>query len=219
MSMNFPFDHNQPEWADTEWTEAESDNQESPMDFDLMMSMALDDLLDEDESAQFYEDIEYYPLLAEKWATWQELDEKLMAAPSVMPPSNFVQNFELRLQTERRRNSFWFGAGIAAVTLVLWASIILGTLSAGAYIAVNQNGWVNDQIHSVAHLLHGFTAWVQSTMGAASVVFGTAAASPPMWGIALAYVALMGGILVYWTRFLRRSMDDVSLADATVTSA
>lgn len=219
MSMNFPFDHDQPEWADTEWTEAESEDKKSPMDFDLMMSMALDDLLDEDESAQFYADIEYYPLLAEQWATWQELDEKLMAEPSVMPPSNFVQNFERRLSKEQRRSRFWLGASIAAVTLVLWASIILGTLSAGAYIAVNQNGWVNDQIHSVAHLLHSFTAWIQSTASAANVLLGAVAASPPMWGIALAYMALMGGILVYWTRLLRRSMSDVSMSEVTVTSA
>jgi len=208
MSVNFPFDHDQPEhnWDDMEWTENRESSTDSPLDFDLMMSMALDGMLDEDESAQFYADIEYYPLLAEKWATWQELDEKLMAEPSVMPPPNFVQNFEARLSQEQQRHKFWFGIGIAAITVLLWASIIVGTLSAGAFIAVNQGGWINDQIHSIAYLLHGFTTWVQ----AAGNTFNIMVASPQMWGIALAYTALMGGILVYWSRLLRRSMQTIN---------
>lgn len=208
MSMNFPFEQNQPEQdqPSNNWDETQAENKESSMDFELMMSMALDDLLDEEESAQFYADIEYYPMLANQWATWQELDEKLLAEPSMMPPINFVQDFEVRLAKDQRRRRLWLGASIAAVTVVLWTSIIVGTLSAGAYIAVNQGGWVTDQIQFMAYILHGFTAWVQSVTSALSIVLGTAIVSPQMWGIALGYTALMGGILVFWTRFLRRSM-------------
>lgn len=205
--MNFPFEHNQP---DNGWDETTAEENESSMAFDLAMSLALDGLLDDDELAQFHADIEYYPLLANQWATWQELDEKLMAEPSVMPPIDFVQNFEMRLSKEQRRNRFWFGATIAAITITLWASIIIGTLSAGAYMAVNQSAWVTDQIQSVAYLLHGFTVWIQSTVGALNIVIGTALVSPQMWGIALVYTALMGGILVYWTRLLRRSMSTIN---------
>jgi|GEM_PF-999092 len=216
MSMNFPFEHNQPDpnWSDSNRDEAVGDDNESSMTFDLAMSLALDELLDEDELAQFHADIEYYPLLANKWATWQELDGKMIAEPSIMPPVDFVQNFEKRLSKEQHRKKFWLGATVATVTVILWASIIIGTLSAGAYMAVNQSSWVTDQIQSVAYLLHGFTVWIQSTASALNIVVGTALVSPQMWGIVLAYSAFMGGILVFWTRFLRRSMNKMNASAA-----
>lgn len=213
--MNLPFDENQPEknWEGLRWQEAPDNNAENnaePMDFELTMSMALDGLLDEDEMGQFYADIETYPLLAEKWATWQELDQILLAEPSVMPPVNFVQNFEARLLKDQRRRRFWFGVGVASVTVLLWLSIIVGTLSAGAYIAASQGGWVNDQVQSLVYLLNGFGAWVQTAANTVSIVLY----SPQMWGIALAYTALMGGILVFWTRLLRRSTETMVISSA-----
>lgn len=215
MSMNFPFDENQSEnnWEDMNWQEA-PENAESaagePIDFELMMSMALDGLLDEDEMTQFNADIATYPLLAEKWATWQELDQVLLAEPSIMPPLNFVQNFEARLAKEQRRRRLWFGVGIASVTVLLWLSIIIGVFSAGTYMAVNQGGWINDQVQSLIFLLNGVGAWAQTTVNTINIVLY----SPQMWGIALAYTALMGGSLVYWGRLLKRSTQTMNVSSA-----
>lgn len=215
MSMNLPFDENQPEnnWENMHWQEA-SDNADStadePMDFELTMSMALDGLLDEDEMTQFYADIETFPLLAEKWATWQELDQVLLAEPSIMPPVNFVQNFEARLSKQQKRRRVWFGVGIASVTVLLWLSIVIGMLSAGAFIATSQGGWINDQAQSLVYLINGMGAWVQTTANTINIVLY----SPQMWGVALAYTALMGGILAFWTRLLRRSTQVINVSSA-----
>lgn len=215
MSTNFPFGDEQPEnnWEEMHWQEAPDSSEpatDEQIDFEVMMSMALDGLLDEDEMTQFNADIQYYPLLAEKWATWQELDQLFVAEPSIMPPTNFVQNFEARLSKKQQRRKVWFGVGIASVTVLLWLSIIIGMLSAGAYIATNQGGWINDQAQSLVYLINGFGAWVQTTANTVNIVLY----SPQMWGIALAYTALMGGILAYWTRLLRRSTQALNVSSA-----
>lgn len=179
------------------------------VDFTLLMSLALDGLLDEEQSKQFEADLALYPALAEEWQLWQELDADLMNTPAVEPPPDFMEKFEVRLDRHQRRRSLWFGVTIGLLIVLMWSSVVVGGVAVGAYILDNQGVWLGQLVHNVAYLFSVFSMWAGTLADTTATVLNM----PQAWGVMLGYLALLTVILTFWTRFLRRTTQSASATD------
>lgn len=175
---------------------------QKPIEFDLLMSLTLDDLLDESQDQEFADELAQYPLLAERWELWQEIDQKLYDAPSIAPPSDFVQKIESQLLSRNQKQRFRFGVIVAGLTVLLWGSLIIGLVMLGSVVIQNQGVWLSNLIHNLAYS----SAMVLNLVDTV-VTMGTTLLGTPQLGIVLiSYTTLLMIILAGWTQFLRRSL-------------
>jgi hypothetical protein len=170
--------------------------------FDMLMSLALDDMLGPDETVQFSKMVADDPELGDIWNEWQEFDHAFQSAPSIDPPSDFVSSFEGRMLRREKRRRLWLGVGISLVAVALWSSLIMGLTGAGAYVMFNQSDWLTA---TVRFLVYGFAS-VQSYVSVFASTVATALATPQLQGIAVAYIAFGLFALWIWAMFLRRSV-------------
>jgi len=212
MNTNYPFEQSHEHIApdaekrETETAQHDDIHDAAYVEFTLLMSLALDGLLDAEQERQFQADLARYPLLAEQWQLWQELDGMLASAPAMEPPADFVQTFDGRLARRERRRRFWLGMTIGTLAVCMWTVILTGVVSVGAYVLTNQSDWLSQLVHNVAYLFSVAATWVETI----STTTAAVANMPQTWGIALGYAALTAIILTLWTRFLRRSTQVVA---------
>lgn len=170
-------------------------------EFTILMSLALDNLLDSEERTTFDAYLASYPTLADEWLEWQALDAALDATPSVAPPVNFLANFETRLAQKERRRHLWWGVGFGAVAVVLWAAAIIGVASLGAFVLLSQPAWLTQTVHNLAFAHANVTGWVAAATATAGAVAGTAEART----FGLVYMLLSASLVTAWVFFLRHS--------------
>ncbi len=172
-------------------------------EFALLMSLALDDLLDADEQARFAALLDRYPELAEEWNVWRALDSQLLQTPHAAPASGFVDRFEQRLAAQEARQQHWvIGLSIAA-TLMTMAMVMVTLVSTGAAAFSSQSVWVGQQLHSLAYALALADRWLSTAVAAVLVMLGT-----PQARIAgLAYTGVVMAMIFIWTQLVRRSGD------------
>lgn len=170
-------------------------------EFSLLMSLALDDLLDEEESQRFDELLAKYSAFAEEWQSWQELDRSFKLTPSVAPPASFVHDVEMRLlQQERRRRLFW-GIGLGTLVVLLCVGLIGGAVALSAYLLFNQAGLLTEVVRTLAYVSVSIQNWFDTVLAAASTLVGT----PQARTFAVLYLVVAGMLLAGWLRLLRRS--------------
>lgn len=176
--------------------------------FSLLMSMALDDLLEGDEQVEFDLYLATYPSLAEEWQDWQALDVQLKAAPSVQPPVDFMVNFEMLLLQHERRRKLWWGMAFGSMAVILWVAVLVGLASLGAFVLFAQPAWLTQAVHGLAYLSANADAWM-TAMGSAirSVVSAQQAA-----GLAMIYLFVSAAMVGSWIYFLRHSTRSAELA-------
>ena len=172
-------------------------------EFALLMSLALDGLLDADEQARFAALLDRYPELAEEWDTWRALDSRLMETPHAAPAPGFVDRFEQRLAAQEARRQHWVIGLSAAATLVTMALVMVTLVSTGAAAFSAQSVWIGQQLHSLAYALVLADRWLSTAVITALVMLGT-----PQARIAgLAYTAAVMAMIFVWTQLVRRSGD------------
>jgi anti-sigma factor RsiW len=170
-------------------------------EFFMLMSLALDDMLDGDERLRFDGYLAQYPVLAQQWQSWQEMDATFQATPSAMPPADFVADVELRiLQRERQRSLLW-GLGLGVVVLALWVGLIAGAVSFGAFVMFNQAEWLSRLVHLLAQSTATVNNWWSATMITLDALLATDQARMLLVAYGLTAAAMLGG----WVVFLRRS--------------
>ncbi len=170
-------------------------------EFFLLMSLALDDMLDAAERARFQEYLVTYPTLTEQWESWQELDETFTATPSALPPLGFAADVELRiLQRERQRRLLW-GFGLGVVVLALWVGLMAGAVSFGAFVMFNQADWLAQLVHLIARSTATVGNWWAATTNTVSALLSTDQARLFVAGYVLTATAMLMG----WITLLRRS--------------
>ena len=174
----------------------------SPADFDLLMSLALDDLLADDEQSAFERDLADVPLLAEKWMLWQELDRTLHEEPDVLPPPDFAQKFGVKLAQKSRRRRLWFGMAVGSLSIFLWLTVLFGAVGAGVYLILNAPGLSGDLIQNAALAL----TMLSNLLDTAADLVGATLLTPQVWAVTAGYCALLAMTIIFWTRFLRRSV-------------
>ena len=170
-------------------------------EFMLLMSLALDEMLDAEESEQFYDYLTTYPSLADEWLSWQELDMELQSTPSVLPPDNFVEMFELGLLQQERRRRLWWGVGLGSLVALLWLGVMAGTMSLGAFVMFGQSAWLTEFVRNVAQMGASMNSSVVIALNAVASVFSTDQAQAFM----LIYVAAAALMLTGWVFLLRRT--------------
>ena len=183
-------------------------------EFMLLMSLSLDNLLDEEEAVRFETYLMAYPTLASHWQSWQRLHQGFVAMPPVEPPVGFVDRFETRLLQQERRRRLWFGIVIGGVTLLLWTGVIVGLFSMGAYLFVNQGSWLGALIHNLTYAWVTLGQWLKTGWETVGIFAATPQAKAVGAGYLLMATALLGG----WLTFLRRSLQQQELlAQTSVT--
>ena len=177
-------------------------------EFSLLMSMALDGLLDSDEQAEFDSYLAAYPTLAEEWQDWQTLDMQLAATPAVQPPVDFMLNFEVCLLHHERRRRLWWGMAFGSMAVVLWVAILVGVASLGAFVLFGQPAWLTQAVHSLAYISAGVGTWVT----AVGTAFGSVMSTQQAASLAMVYMLMSIVMVASWIYFLRHSTRAVDVA-------
>lgn len=181
---------------------------ESEEEFFLLMSLALDGLLDAAEEATFDRYLMSDPALAAEWQAWQGMHRQMVAAPHAIPTANFVDRFEVNLAQQERRQLLWQGMWIALITLVLWIGAAAGILSVGTYLFVNQSALLADWLQQVIYFWAALASWIDSLGTALNAFAGT----PQAAGLGIGYLLLTVGLLTSWFSYLRRSTQLIEVA-------
>ena len=170
-------------------------------EFDWLMSLALDDLLDDEDRDRFDALLLEYPALADEWAAWQFIDAELELTPAVVPASGFVGRFEVQLaryEQERQRRVVLLTTALAVVA---GAIVFAGTAGMGAFVFLTQGQWIGEQMRGLTMAYTSLNLWLDSAVATAAVLVNTPQALAVGFGYAAAMVAMLAG----WIYLLRRS--------------
>lgn len=170
-------------------------------EFQWLMSLALDGLLEDEDRRRFDAHLAGYPTLAARWEEWQLLDSQLDALPHVQPAPGFVDRFEARLAAQEQHQQ----QRVLALSLV--AAVIAGMLALtsvvgfAAFLLSTQGPWIGEQIHNTVYLSALMNHWMRSLTDA---MFGLAG-SPQVQMLGMVYVVVAAGMIVGWVELLRRN--------------
>lgn len=170
-------------------------------EFDWLMSLALDELLDDEDRARFEVLLAEYPSLADEWAAWQFIDGELEMTPAVAPSSGFVGRFEMHLvhyEQERQRRVIILTTALAVVA---GAIVFAGTAGMGAFVFLTQGQWIGEQMRALTLAYTSMNLWLDSVVATAAAMASTPQAQAVGFGYAVAIIAMLAG----WIYLLRRS--------------
>jgi hypothetical protein len=192
MDVNYVINQPEPEDALTPGGQEE---------FSLLMSLSLDNLLDEAEQQQFQSYLDHYPTFARQWQSWQVLDRHFVLTPSVEPAAGFVQRFETRLEQQTSRSLLGRNLWIALFIIVVWIGMLVGGATLFTYVLLYQGSWLAGLVHNLAYYGAAFSQWFELTWQTVT----TWAATPQAIAFAFVYMLMAGGLLAFWIRFLRNT--------------
>ena len=176
---------------------------EAMEEFALLMSLALDDLLDAEEQGRFDALLDRFPALAEEWEEWRAIDVQLASLPRVTPVPGFVNRFEQRLAAQDARQQRWVIGLSLTATLVTMAVVMVTLVSTGAAAFSAQGVWFGEQLHNLAYSLVLVDRWLNTLVTTALVMLGT-----PQARIAgLVYTVVVMAMIFIWAQVVRRSGD------------
>ncbi len=202
MDVNYVI--NQPEPEDRLTPEGQEE-------FSLLMSLSLDNLLDEAEQQQFQAYLDRYPMFTRQWHSWQVLDRHLVLAPSIEPAAGFVQRFETHLAQQGRRSLLGRNLWIALFIVVVWVGMLVGGATLFTYVLLYQGSWLAGLVHNLAYYGAAVTQWFELTWQTVAAW----AATPQAIAFAFVYLVMAGGLLAFWIRFLRNSTQSIDLVSGS----
>jgi anti-sigma factor RsiW len=194
--------------------EMAADNaQHVEVEFDWLMSLALDDQLDDAGRARLKALTAEHDDLALAWKAWQWIDSEFSATPSLTPPSGFVQRFEARLaeqEQQRQQRVLLLSAALAIMALFV---VFLSTAGVGAFVLLTQGHWIGEQIRLLTLAYTSTNLWFTSSVEAAAAV----AQTPQAQIVGALYALVMASMVAAWVQLLRRSarLDDDDAAHLT----
>jgi hypothetical protein len=167
----------------------------------LLMSLALDGLLDAQEEAQLYARLEEDAALAATWRQWQRMDTLFHATTRAAPAPGFTARFEAKLEARTRRARARNGAIYAAAGAAVWLAALVAVLLLGRFVWVNQAEWMGAFMHQVTVYPSAALIWLQALRSTATAMLNTPQTLAMLAGYCVAAVALLFG----WLRYLQRS--------------
>lgn len=170
-------------------------------EFMLLMSLRLDDLLDEAELQQFNQYVSRYAVFAKQWREWQQLHLTMQAAPHAEPSSTFLFKVEQSLVQQHRRSQLWRGLLFGSVIICLWIGLLVTTVGLGAYLMFNQGGWLTQLLYNLAYYSSAMTEQLELVR----TTFDSVVVQPQTPLVGVAYVSLSVVLLSAWVRILRRT--------------
>lgn len=185
----------------------ETDAAQRHDEYQMLMSMALDDLLDSEERVRLDHHLIACKPCHRQWEIWQGIDQQFQFAPEALPPVGFVQKFENRLERREANRTLRVGVTLAVLTLALWLVGIAGIGLVLGYLVMNGVGWFAETFEWLAY---GWTFAQVIGVSTWRVVVGLI--DHPSTAAAVAcYVLLSVTILAGWTRFLKRSIQPLDM--------
>ena len=170
-------------------------------EFDWLMSLALDDLLDANDRARFDALLADFPPLAESWGEWRALDRRLEAAPHVMPAPGFVARFEARLAADALREQQRVWALMAGAVVVALAVGALVTIGLGNFVLTSYGAWFGIQLHNLTFAAATLAQWTQSLQATLEAVVNT----PQARTLGFIYAGLACVVAVFGVQLMRRT--------------
>ena len=173
-------------------------------ELDWLLSLALDDQLDEQEAARLETLLAQEPNCMERWNAWQAVDSYFQQVPAVLPPVDFAAKFDERLAIRERRHRLRTGVIFGLVAVALWGSAIGGTVLLGALLWTNQSVWLGGLIHNIAYWWSALVQFGRAFGNAGEALW----AAPQTRAVVLCYFLVAMGILATWFTFLRSSLHE-----------
>jgi anti-sigma factor RsiW len=171
-------------------------------EFDWLMSLALDDLLDAEDQARFDTLLADYPQLVETWSAWQGLDRRLDAAPHVMPVPGFTARFETRLAAEEMRQQQRVWALMAGAVLLALAIGVVVSVGIGNYVLTSHGAWFGTQVHNLMVAAATLSQWAQSLQSAVEALVNT----PQARALGFVYAGLACLMALAGIQLMRRTV-------------
>lgn len=180
-----------------------------------LMSLALDDALDEREAGRLEWLLRQEPAHMDRWVAWQAVDNAFQQAPRAVPAPDFGETFARKLLIRERQRRLRTGVLFGLVAVALWLSALTGILTLGALVWTNQGNWVGTVAQDIG-------LWWQAVgqLGRALLNTGEALWSAPQTrGLVVCYLAVVVAILSGWFMFLRHSTRELPLVEAQLVEA
>ncbi len=188
--------------SDHMMNKAREDNaRQAEAEFDWLMSLALDDQLDDGDLARLEALTAEHDELAQTWRAWQWIDSEFSATPSLTPPSGFVQRFEARLaeqEKQRQQRVLLLSAALAIMALLV---VFFSTAGVGAFVLLTQGQWIGEQVRTLTLAYTSANLWFTSSVEAVAAVVQTPQAQ--VGGVL--YALAMAVMVAAWVYLLRRS--------------
>lgn len=187
-------------------------NELAPEDeFEMLMSLALDDRLTPAEAARFEallaqgaadlpengRDIDR----AAQWEIWQEMDTLFDSTPAAAPPGGFSAGVLQQIAWQERRKRLWLGAAIGVAAVLLWGTALLGVLGLVALVSANQALWLGEMTQLLAYWWTAAAGFFVSALRSAAAILATAQAR----AVIMVYCVVATGMLGLWWLWLQRT--------------
>jgi anti-sigma factor RsiW len=167
----------------------------------VLMSLALDGLLDGEDDARLQALLKDDAALAETWQQWQKLDTLFGDVARAVPAEGFVARFEKHLDERERREVVQRRLLIGATATLAWI-ITLAVLAVLSWqLVVNQTQWMNDFVRELVYYPSAVTIWWRAVLSS----FSATVSEPQSLALATAYAASAMVLLYVWLRLLRRT--------------
>jgi anti-sigma factor RsiW len=167
----------------------------------MLMSLALDGLLDEADENRLQLMLAGDNSLRETWQQWQRVDSTFSTLPRAVPSEGFVVRFEENLarreRTARRRRQALF----AGAAVVAWVGTVAMVLLLGWTVVSNQTQWMNDFVRELVFYPSAVAIWWRAVVSSANAVVG----QPESLVIGTGYAAAVALLLAAWVMVLRRT--------------
>ncbi|MGL4647827.1 MAG: hypothetical protein ACRC1H_00360 [Caldilineaceae bacterium] len=167
----------------------------------LLMSLALDGLLDEADENRLQLMLAADGGLRETWRTWQKMDVIFSELPSAAPEAGFVVRFEQKLamreRSARRRRQALF----ASAAVVAWFSTAAVVVLMGWALLSNQTQWMNDFVRELVFYPSAAAIWLRAVQTSLGALIG----EPESLAMGACYTVAVGVLLYGWLLLLRRT--------------
>lgn len=167
----------------------------------MLMSMALDGLLDHDEQARLDSRIAADPALAEMWQQWCKVDVAFAESPRQLPVAGFTNRFEARLEQKLTRERTRQRVTMAVVATVVWTAVLAIAGVSLWFLLMNQGELMGAVVRETAYYGRAIAIAVGALRSTASATFS----APQSVVIALVYALATVALMYVWVRFLRRT--------------
>lgn len=177
------------------------DTQQSAHDEALMlMSLALDGLLDSQDEARLCEIVTADSGLDETWQHWQRMNRLLVSTPRVQPEAGFALRFEQKLDRQMHRARVRNAIIYTTAAMLVWALTVAGLAGIGWLVVTSQAQWMNDFVRELAVYPSALFTWLRAVWTTISAIAGEPQTAALLFGYGLMVMALLG----WWFRFLQR---------------
>jgi predicted anti-sigma-YlaC factor YlaD len=170
-------------------------------EYGLLMSLALDDMLEDEETAALDRHLSTCTACNRQWQIWQTINRQFQMAPMVLPPIDFVERVEAQLAHRENRSDVRVGLLLATLTLIIWGIGLAGVGILLGFLIYNQIGIFSQVVHWLTY------AWTSLTVVGASIgrlLIGLSE-NPSALGVLVCYIALTIIALLGWSWLLQRS--------------